>query len=650
MVGKSCLTFAGRQESAVSLYQRYGLTGVFLRWHNFTVIGLVQTFERLSFCLVNPLQKSLFISIKSVIMKLVMKGGFFMSWQDNYQLWQNAELTSDLKNDLAEMAKDEDKLIEAFTKPMEFGTAGMRGVMEPGINAMNIYIVRQATEGLARFMDQLPAEQKAAGVAISFDSRYHSQEFALNAAGVLGAHGIKSYVFDGLRPTPELSFTVRHLHTYAGIMITASHNPKQYNGYKIYGPDGGQMPPEEVNQIVAYIEKVTDLFSVKTLTQSELRAHNLMQLVGEDIDEAYLAKLATVTIRPDLIKKVASELSVVYSPLHGTGKVLYDRVFRTAGLTNVVVVPEQAVLDPEFATTPFPNPEFPQTFELAEQLGAKNGADLLIATDPDADRLGAAVRQPNGEYQLLTGNQIAALMVNYILAAKQAIGELPADGRIVKSIVSSEFAAKVAASYGVETRDVLTGFKYIGEQIEQMETTGQGHFLFGFEESYGYLVKSFVRDKDAMQASVMLAEVAAFYREQGKTMYDGLQELFTKFGYFQEKTVSFDFPGLSGHEKMANVMKEFRANPVTEVAGVAVVATEDYQNQTKTLADGTVEKLELPTANVLKYYLTDETWIAVRPSGTEPKIKLYFGVESDSAATSTAKIEKYQADLATRLK
>lgn len=583
-------------------------------------------------------------------MKLVMKGGFFMSWQDNYQLWQNAELTSDLKNELAEMAKDEDKLIEAFTQPMEFGTAGMRGLMEPGINAMNIYTVRQATEGLARFMDQLPAEQKEAGVAISFDSRYHSQEFALNAAGVLGAHGIKTYVFDALRPTPELSFTVRHLHTYAGIMITASHNPKQYNGYKIYGPDGGQMPPEEVNQIVAYIEKVTDLFNIKTLTQPELRAANVMQLIGEDIDEAYLAKLATVTIRPDLIKKVASELSVVYSPLHGTGKVLYDRVFRTAGLTNVAVVPEQAVLDPEFATTPFPNPEFPQTFDLAEKLGAKNNADLLIATDPDADRLGAAVRQPSGDYQLLTGNQIAALMVNYILAAKQAIGELPADGRIVKSIVSSEFAAKVAASYGIEARDVLTGFKYIGEQIEQMETTGKGHFLFGFEESYGYLVKSFVRDKDAMQASVMLAEVAAFYREQGKTMYDGLQELFAKFGYFQEKTVSFDFPGLSGHEKMVNVMKEFRANPVTTVAGVAVVATEDYQNQTKTLVDGTVEKLDLPTADVLKYYLADETWIAVRPSGTEPKIKLYFGVESDSAEASTAKIEKYEADLAVRLK
>lgn len=573
-----------------------------------------------------------------------------MSWEDNYRLWQAADLTQDLQAELTEMAKDQNQLVEAFTQPMAFGTAGMRGVMQPGINAMNIYTVRQATEGLAQFMDQLEPAKRAAGVAISYDSRYHSQEFAFAAAGVLGAHGIKSFVFDSLRPTPELSFTVRHLKTYAGIMITASHNPKQYNGYKIYGPDGGQMPPEEVNQIVAYIEKVTDLFSVKALTQPELRAADLMQLIGEDIDQAYLAKLATVTIRPELIQKVANELSLVYTPLHGTGKMLYDRVFRTAGLTKVEVVLEQAVLDPEFATTPFPNPEFPQTFELAEKLGKETKADLLIATDPDADRLGAAVRQPDGNYHLLTGNQIAALMVNYILAAKQATDQLPADGCIVKSIVSSEFATKVAANYGVETRNVLTGFKYIGEQIEQMETTGKGHFLFGFEESYGYLVKSFVRDKDAMQASVLLAEVAAYYREQGKTMYDGLQELFAKFGYFQEKTVSFDFPGISGQETMAKVMQEFRANPVTEVAGVAVTSTEDYQAQTTTAADGTVEKLALPTADVLKYYLVDDTWIAVRPSGTEPKIKLYFGVVDKSVAASQAKIEKYQAALAPRLK
>ncbi|GEL14080.1 phosphomannomutase [Lapidilactobacillus concavus] len=573
-----------------------------------------------------------------------------MSWEDNYRLWQAADLTQDLQAELTEMAKDQNQLVEAFTQPMAFGTAGMRGVMQPGINAMNIYTVRQATEGLAQFMDQLEPAKKAAGVAISYDSRYHSQEFAFAAAGVLGAHGIKSFVFDSLRPTPELSFTVRHLKTYAGIMITASHNPKQYNGYKIYGSDGGQMPPEEVDQIVAYIEKVTDLFSVKSLTQPQLRDAKLLQLIGEDLDQAYLAELATITIRPDLIKKVASELSLVYSPLHGTGKMLYDRVFRTAGLTQVAVVPEQAVLDPEFATTLFPNPEFPQAFELAEQLGKNVKADLLIATDPDADRLGAAVRQPNGDYHLLTGNQIAALMVNYILAAKQAMNQLPADGCIVKSIVSSEFATKVAANYGIETRNVLTGFKYIGEQIEQMETTGQGHFLFGFEESYGYLVKSFVRDKDAMQASVMLAEVAAYYREQGKTMYDGLQELFEKYGYFQERTVSFDFPGLSGQETMANVMAAFREQPVQAVDGVAVTTTEDYLHQTKTLSDGTVTELNLPQADVLKYYLADETWIAVRPSGTEPKIKLYFGVVGKSVEASQAKIDAYQAALAPRFK
>ncbi len=582
-------------------------------------------------------------------MEPVMKGGFLMSWQDNYQLWQKADLTTDLRQDLTAMAHDEAALQEAFTQPLEFGTAGMRGVMGPGINALNIYTVQQATEGLACFMDQLSAEKKAAGVAISYDSRYHSQAFAFVAAGVLGAHGIKSYVFDSLRPTPELSFAVRHLHTYAGIMITASHNPKQYNGYKIYGPDGGQMPPEEVGQIVAYIEKVTDLFQIKSMRQNELRDAHLLQLVGEDVDQAYLAQLATVTVQPELIKKVAADFTLVYSPLHGTGKMLYERVFRQAGLTKIQVVPEQAILDPEFATTPFPNPEFPKAFELAEALGKKTGADLLIATDPDADRLGAAVRQPNGDYHLLTGNQIAALMVNYLLEAYQAQGKLPADGVIVKSIVSSEFPAKVAAHYNIETRNVLTGFKYIGEQIEQMEVTGQGHFLFGFEESYGYLVKSFVRDKDAMQAAVLLAEVAAYYREKGLTMYDGLQSLYREFGHFQERTVSFDFEGLAGQEKMAQVMTEFRQNPVSAVADVAVTRVEDYQAQTATLADGTVSKLALPKANVLKYYLADETWIAVRPSGTEPKIKLYFGVVADSEAAGLQKLDRYQAALSPRL-
>lgn len=582
-------------------------------------------------------------------MEPVMKGGFLMSWQDNYQLWQKADLTTDLRQDLTAMAHDEAALQEAFTQPLEFGTAGMRGVMGPGINALNIYTVQQATEGLACFMDQLSAEQKAAGVAISYDSRYHSQAFAFVAAGVLGAHGIKSYVFDSLRPTPELSFAVRHLHTYAGIMITASHNPKQYNGYKIYGPDGGQMPPEEVGQIVAYIEKVTDLFQIKSLRQNELRDAHLLQLIGEDVDQAYLAQLATVTVQPELIKKVAADFTLVYSPLHGTGKMLYERVFRQAGLTKIQVVPEQAILDPEFSTTPFPNPEFPQAFELAEALGKKTGADLLIATDPDADRLGAAVRQPHGDYHLLTGNQIAALMVNYLLEAYQAQGKLPADGVIVKSIVSSEFPAKVAAHYNIETRNVLTGFKYIGEQIEQMEVSGQGHFLFGFEESYGYLVKSFVRDKDAMQAAVLLAEVAAYYREKGLTMYDGLQSLYREFGHFQERTVSFDFEGLAGQEKMAQVMTEFRQNPVSTVADVAVTRVEDYQAQTATLADGTISKLALPKANVLKYYLADETWIAVRPSGTEPKIKLYFGVVADSEAAGLQKLDRYQAALSPRL-
>lgn len=564
-----------------------------------------------------------------------------MTWQENYQQWTQAELTPDLRRELKDLATDQQQLQEAFSQPLSFGTAGMRGVMEPGINAMNIYTVRQATEGLALFMDQLPAAQKKAGVVISYDSRYHSQAFAIESAKVLGAHGISTFVFDSLRPTPELSFAVRELKTYAGIMITASHNPKQYNGYKIYGPDGGQMPPAEVDQIVHYIRQVTDLFAIKTVPVPTLRAKKLLHVIGEDLDQAYLRALKSVTIRPDLIASVADRLKVVYTPLHGTGKMLYDRVFRAAGLTQVHVVPAQAILDPEFATVPFPNPEFPQAFALAEKLGRKHEASLLIATDPDADRLGAAVRQPSGAYQLLTGNQIAALMVNYILTAKKATHQLPTDGCIVKSIVSSEFPAKIAADFDIETRNVLTGFKYIGEQIKQMGTTGKGHFLFGFEESYGYLVKPFVRDKDAMQAAVLLAEVAAFYQAQGKSMYDGLQELYQKYGYYQEKTVSFDFDGLAGQKEMADVMTHLRAKPLPEFAGISVRVSEDYQQQLRHHQDGSEETLTLPKANVLKYYLADDSWIAVRPSGTEPKIKLYFGVVANQAETAQARLDHY---------
>lgn len=566
-----------------------------------------------------------------------------MSWEDSVKEWQDyADLDFNLKKELATLAEDKDALKEAFYAPMEFGTAGMRGVMGPGINRMNIYTVRQATEGLANFMDTLDFTDKKRGVAISFDSRYHSQEFALAAAGVLGKHGIPSFVFDSMRPTPELSYTVRELNTYAGIMITASHNPKQYNGYKIYGSDGGQMPPMESDKITEYIRQVTDIFGVEALTQSELRAKGLMTIIGEDIDLKYLEEVKTVSINHELIQRFGADMKLIYSPLHGTGKVVGGRALENAGFKDYTMVPEQAIADPEFITTPFPNPEFPQTFDLAIELGKKQDADLLIATDPDADRLGAAVRLPNGDYKLLTGNQIAALMLEYILTAHDAAGNLPSNAAAVKSIVSSELATRIAEAHHVEMINVLTGFKYIADQIKHYEENGDHTFMFGFEESYGYLVRPFVRDKDAIQGIVLLAEIAAYYRSKGQTLYDGLQNLFTTYGYHEEKTISKDFPGVDGKEKMAAIMEKVREERPSQFDQYKVLETEDFLAQTKYEADGSTQAIKLPKADVLKFTLDDGTWIAIRPSGTEPKIKFYIGTVGEDEKDALNKIDVFE--------
>lgn len=566
-----------------------------------------------------------------------------MSWEDSVKEWQDyADLDFNLKKELATLAEDKDALKEAFYAPMEFGTAGMRGVMGPGINRMNIYTVRQATEGLANFMDTLDFTDKKRGVAISFDSRYHSQEFALAVAGVLGKHGIPSFVFDSMRPTPELSYTVRELNTYAGIMITASHNPKQYNGYKIYGPDGGQMPPMESDKITEYIRQVTDIFGVEALTQSELRAKGLMTIIGEDIDLKYLEEVKTVSINHELIQRFGADMKLIYSPLHGTGKVVGGRALENAGFKDYTMVPEQAIADPEFITTPFPNPEFPQTFDLAIELGKKQDADLLIATDPDADRLGAAVRLPNGDYKLLTGNQIAALMLEYILTAHDAAGDLPGNAAAVKSIVSSELATRIAEAHHVEMINVLTGFKYIADQIKHYEENGDHTFMFGFEESYGYLVRPFVRDKDAIQGIVLLAEIAAYYRSKGQTLYDGLQNLFTTYGYHEEKTISKDFPGVDGKEKMAAIMEKVREERPSQFDQYKVLETEDFLAQTKYEADGSTQAIKLPKADVLKFTLDDGTWIAIRPSGTEPKIKFYIGTVGEDEKDALNKIDVFE--------
>ncbi|OAQ03612.1 phosphoglucomutase [Ligilactobacillus aviarius] len=566
-----------------------------------------------------------------------------MSWEENYQTWKdNPELAADLKAELDQLADNQEALEDAFYEPLSFGTAGMRGVLGVGINRMNIYTVRQATEGLATFMDTLDDETKQRGVAISYDSRHHSQEFAFDAARVLGAHGIPTFVFESLRPTPELSFTVRHLHTYAGIMITASHNPKQYNGYKIYGEDGAQMPPKESDMITKYIRQVKDIFGVKVADKDALIEDGTLKIIGDEVDKAYLEEVNQVTINHELVAEEGKTMKLIFTPLHGTGAMLGEKALKQAGFENFTMVPQQAEPDPEFSTVKKPNPEDPAAFDLAIELGKKEGADLLIGVDPDADRLGAAVRQPDGEYKLLTGNQIAAILLNYILTARKDAGTLPANAVAVKSIVSSEFATKVAANFNVKMINVLTGFKFIAEQIKNFEADGSHTFMFGFEESYGYLIRPFVRDKDAIQSLVMLAEVAAFYKKQGMNLYDGLQELFKKYGYFAEKTIALTFDGVEGAKEIEGLMTKFREESPKEFAGYKVVALEDFEKSTKTNADGTVEEINIPKSNVLKYLLEDGTWIAVRPSGTEPKIKFYIGTQADSQDEAFAKRQQFE--------
>ena len=566
-----------------------------------------------------------------------------MSWKETYEEWNNQTLVPDLRQELDQMKGNDEALEDAFYAPLEFGTAGMRGVLGVGINRMNVYTVRQATEGLATFMDTLDEETKQRGVAISYDSRHHSQEFAFESARVLGAHGIPTYVFESLRPTPELSFTVRHLHTYAGIMITASHNPKQYNGYKIYGEDGAQMPPKESDMITKYIREVTDLFAIKLADQDALIEDGVLKVIGDEVDQAYLAEVKQVTIDPELVAEEGKTMKLIFTPLHGTGAMIGEKALRQAGFENFTMVPQQAQPDGDFPTVVKPNPEDPEAFNLAIELGKKEQADLLIGVDPDADRLGAAVRQPNGEYQLLTGNQIAAVMLNYILKARKNAGTLPANAVAVKSVVSSEFATKVAANYGVGMINVLTGFKFIAEQIHNFELYHDHTFMFGFEESYGYLERPFVRDKDAIQSLVMLAEVAAHYKKEGKNLYDGLQELFAEYGYFAEKTIAKTFDGIEGAAEIKNLMTKFREESPVDFAGVKVEAVEDIQAGTKKYADGRVENIDLPKSNVLKYYLEDETWIAVRPSGTEPKIKFYIGTQADTQARALEKRDEFES-------
>ena len=567
-----------------------------------------------------------------------------MTYQENYQKWIDfADLPDYLRQDLENM--DEKTKEDAFYTNLEFGTAGMRGLIGAGTNRINIYVVRQATEGLARLIESKGGNEKERGVAIAYDSRHFSPEFAFESAAVLAKHGIKSYVFESLRPTPELSFAVRHLNCFAGIMITASHNPAPFNGYKVYGEDGGQMPPHDADALTTYIRAIENPFAVEVADVEAKKASGLIEVIGEAVDVEYLKEVKDVNINPTLIEEFGKDMKIVYTPLHGTGEMLARRALAQAGFDSVQVVEAQATADPDFSTVKSPNPESQAAFALAEELGRQVGADVLVATDPDADRVGVEVLQKDGSYLNLSGNQIGAIMAKYILEAHKNAGTLPENAALCKSIVSTDLVTKIAESYGATMFNVLTGFKFIAEKIQEFEEKHNHTYMMGFEESFGYLIKPFVRDKDAIQAVLVVAELAAYYRSRGLTLADGIEEIYKEYGYYAEKTISVTLSGVDGAEQIKAIMAKFRNNAPKEWNTTAITVVEDFKAQTATAADGTVTNLTTPPSDVLKYTLADGSWIAVRPSGTEPKIKFYIAVVGESNEDSQAKIANIEAEI-----
>ncbi|HEV4062538.1 TPA: phospho-sugar mutase [Streptococcus pneumoniae] len=567
-----------------------------------------------------------------------------MSYQENYQKWVDfVELPDYLRQDLENM--DEKTKEDAFYTNLEFGTAGMRGLVGAGTNRINIYVVRQATEGLARLIESKGGNEKERGVAIAYDSRHFSPEFAFESAAVLAKHGIKSYVFESLRPTPELSFAVRHLNCFAGIMVTASHNPAPFNGYKVYGEDGGQMPPHDADALTTYIRAIENPFAVEVADVETEKASGLIEVIGEAVDIEYLKEVKDININPALIEEFGKDMKIVYTPLHGTGEMLARRALAQAGFDSVQVVEAQATADPDFSTVTSPNPESQAAFALAEELGRQVGADVLVATDPDADRVGVEVLQKDGSYLNLSGNQIGAIMAKYILEAHKNAGTLPENAALCKSIVSTDLVTKIAESYGATMFNVLTGFKFIAEKIQEFEEKHNHTYMMGFEESFGYLIKPFVRDKDAIQAVLVVAELAAYYRSRGLTLADGIEEIYKEYGYYAEKTISVTLSGVDGAEQIKAIMAKFRNNAPTEWNATAITVVEDFKAQTATVADGTVTNLTTPPSDVLKYTLADGSWIAVRPSGTEPKIKFYIAVVGETNEESQAKIANIEAEI-----
>lgn len=564
-----------------------------------------------------------------------------MDWKLKAERWmQFAQLEPELKQQLEKLHNDEKNLKEAFYKNLEFGTGGMRGEIGVGTNRMNTYTVRKASAGLAAFIEEQGFEAKTRGVVIAYDSRHKSAEFAMEAAKTLASNGIRAYVFEELRPTPELSFAVRHFQAFSGIVITASHNPPEYNGYKVYGPDGGQLPPESADIVIHKVNEIENELLIDVLDETTLKEQGLIKMIGAEVDQAYLEKLVTISENPTLADEV--NIKVVYTPLHGTGNLPVRSALTSLKYTDVHVVKEQELPDPNFSTVKSPNPEEKAAFELAIRDGKKIGADLLIATDPDADRLGIAVKNKKDNYILLTGNQTGALLLHYLISQKSEKNTLPKNGVVLKTIVTSELGRKIAESFGMASIDVLTGFKFIAEKIDDYYRTGEYKFLFGYEESYGYLIGDFARDKDAVQAAILATEVCAYYKKQGMSVYEALLALFEKYGYYQEGLRSLTLKGIEGGGLIQNILTSFRANPLKNLGDLSVVIIEDYSLSIRMKQSGDTEMIHLPKSNVIKYFFEDGSWICLRPSGTEPKIKFYFGVHDSSLETSQQKLKQIE--------
>ena len=574
-----------------------------------------------------------------------------MSYKETYNYWLNNPYFDDeTKKELLAISGNEKEIEDRFYKVLEFGTGGMRGLIGAGTNRINKYIIRKAAQGLANTIAKQPGE-KEKGIAIAYDSRRFSREFALESALVFAANGIKAYLFDSLRPTPELSFAVRYLGCAAGVVITASHNPKEYNGFKAYGSDGGQLPPNESDKVIQEVNAISDIASIPFMEEKEAREKGLLEIIGKEIDDAYMEALKKVSVNPEVCREIGKTAKLVYTPLHGSGSVPVLRILGEIGFEQVTVVKEQQDPDPEFSTVKYPNPEDRSAFELAMDIAAREDVDLIIGTDPDADRAGVVIRNEKGEYMILTGNQIGCLLLEYILSQKQKRNDLPGNAFAATTIVSSDLTERICRHYGVELVTVLTGFKFIGEQIRLLDDSGKKKFMFGFEESYGYLAGTHARDKDAVVASMLIAEVYAWYKSRGMTLYDGLVELFNKYGYYKEDIDTFTLMGKEGAEKIQAALETLREKMPHSFGQSQVAAIRDYQiGIRRDLEAGDTEPLNLPRSNVLYFEMKSGSWFCIRPSGTEPKIKIYYGVSGNTDDSAREELHGLKQDVLSVIK